>query len=35
LNLPLIAIDTLEILAKSYQNDGLIVPMPDARRMEV
>lgn len=36
LNLPLIAIDTLEILAsKVHQNDGLIVPMLDARRMEV
>ena len=36
LNLPLIAIDTLEILAsKVDQNDGLIVPMLDARRMEV
>ena len=36
LNLPLIAIDTLEILAsKVNQNDGLIVPMLDARRMEV
>lgn len=36
LNIPLIAIDTLEILAsKVDQNDGLIVPMLDARRMEV
>ena len=36
LNIPLIAIDTLEILAsKVNQNDGLIVPMLDARRMEV
>lgn len=36
LNIPLIAIDTLEILAsKVNQNDGLIVPMIDARRMEV
>lgn len=36
LNVPLIAIDTLEILAHQLQNvEGLIVPMLDARRMEV
>lgn len=36
LNSPLIAIDTLEIVANQVtQNDGLIVPMLDARRMEV
>ncbi len=36
LNIPLIAVDTLEILANQVQKkDGLIVPMLDARRMEV
>ena len=36
LNIPLIAIDTLEILAHQLKNvEGLIVPMLDARRMEV
>ena len=36
LNIPLLAIDTLEILANQLKNvDGLIVPMLDARRMEV
>lgn len=36
LGIPLIAIDTLEILASKVKiNDGLIVPMIDARRMEV
>ncbi|OZV71146.1 tRNA (adenosine(37)-N6)-threonylcarbamoyltransferase complex dimerization subunit type 1 TsaB [Winogradskyella aurantia] len=36
LNKPLIAIDTLEILSRQLQIDsGLIVPMLDARRMEV
>lgn len=36
LNIPLIAVDTLEILANQVQKkDGLIVPMIDARRMEV
>lgn len=35
-NLPLIAIPTLEILAHSIQTDNkLIIPMLDARRMEV
>ena len=36
LNIPLLAIDTLEILAAKVDiKDGLIVPMIDARRMEV
>lgn len=36
LNIPLIAIDTLEVLAKQLLiSEGLIVPMIDARRMEV
>ncbi|MDR7209191.1 tRNA (adenosine(37)-N6)-threonylcarbamoyltransferase complex dimerization subunit type 1 TsaB [Flavobacterium piscis] len=36
LNIPLIAIDTLQILASQASvEDGLIVPMLDARRMEV
>ena len=36
LGLPLIAVDTLELLARRITiNDGLIVPMIDARRMEV
>ena len=36
LNIPLIAVDTLEILARQLQiESGLIVPMLDARRMEV
>lgn len=36
LNIPLIAIDTLEILAHQLKNvEGFIVPMLDARRMEV
>lgn len=36
LNIPLIAVDTLEILAHQLKvTDGLIVPMLDARRMEV
>ena len=36
LGIPLIAIDTLQVLAqKVTQKDGLIVPMIDARRMEV
>ena len=36
LNIPLIAIDTLTALASQVQKeDGLIVPMIDARRMEV
>ena len=36
LNIPLIAIDTLELLAKRISiNEGIIVPMIDARRMEV
>ena len=36
LEIPLIAIDTLQVLAqKVTQKDGLIVPMIDARRMEV
>ncbi|WP_310380537.1 tRNA (adenosine(37)-N6)-threonylcarbamoyltransferase complex dimerization subunit type 1 TsaB [Flavobacterium sp.] len=36
LNIPLIAVDTLQILARQVAvSDGLIVPMIDARRMEV
>jgi tRNA threonylcarbamoyladenosine biosynthesis protein TsaB len=36
LDIPLIAIDTLQTLARQVkQTDGLIVPMIDARRMEV
>lgn len=36
LGIPLIAVDTLAVLAQSVsQKDGLIVPMIDARRMEV
>ncbi|HSD08487.1 tRNA (adenosine(37)-N6)-threonylcarbamoyltransferase complex dimerization subunit type 1 TsaB [Flavobacterium sp.] len=36
LNIPLIAIDTLQTLASKVKaTDGLIVPMIDARRMEV
>ena len=36
LNIPLIAIDTLEIVARQLTvSDGLIIPMIDARRMEV
>ena len=36
LNIPLIAIDTLQLLAKQIQiEDGIIIPMIDARRMEV
>ncbi len=36
LNIPLIAIDTLQVLASQVKaRDGLIVPMLDARRMEV
>lgn len=36
LDIPLIAIDSLEILAKQVNlNDRLIIPMIDARRMEV
>jgi tRNA threonylcarbamoyladenosine biosynthesis protein TsaB len=36
LNIPLIAIDTLQLLAKQIQIDnGIILPMIDARRMEV
>ncbi|MDI1257495.1 MAG: tRNA (adenosine(37)-N6)-threonylcarbamoyltransferase complex dimerization subunit type 1 TsaB [Flavobacterium sp.] len=36
LNIPLIAVDTLNVLAlKAKVNSGLIVPMIDARRMEV
>jgi tRNA threonylcarbamoyladenosine biosynthesis protein TsaB len=36
LNIPLIALDTLEILARQIKIDsGLIIPMLDARRMEV
>ena len=35
LNLPLIAIDTLELLARKITvTDGVIIPMIDARRME-
>ena len=36
LNIPLIAVDTLQALASKVKIDkGLIVPMIDARRMEV
>ena len=36
LDIPLISIDTLEILARQINiNNGLIIPMIDARRMEV
>lgn len=36
LQIPLISLDTLQVLAqKVIQTDGLIVPMIDARRMEV
>ncbi|TRZ45767.1 tRNA (adenosine(37)-N6)-threonylcarbamoyltransferase complex dimerization subunit type 1 TsaB [Robertkochia solimangrovi] len=36
LGIPLLAIDTLEILAAQMQiSDGMIIPMLDARRMEV
>lgn len=36
LNIPLISIDTLQVLAKQVSvENGLIVPMIDARRMEV
>lgn len=36
LDIPLIALDSLEILAKQVNlNNGLIIPMIDARRMEV
>jgi tRNA threonylcarbamoyladenosine biosynthesis protein TsaB len=36
LNIPLIAVDTLELLARQVRvSDGVIVPMVDARRMEV
>ncbi len=36
LNIPLIAIDTLEVLARQLSvDDGIIIPVLDARRMEV
>lgn len=36
MNIPLIAVDTLQLLAKQIQiEDGIIIPMIDARRMEV
>lgn len=36
LGIPLISVDTLEVLARKVTaNDGIIVPMLDARRMEV
>ena len=35
LQIPLISIDTMQVLAKKANVDGLIVPMIDARRMEV
>jgi tRNA threonylcarbamoyladenosine biosynthesis protein TsaB len=36
LGIPLIAVDTLKILAaQAPVSDGLIIPMIDARRMEV
>ncbi len=35
LDIPLIAVDTLLVLAKQVNEDSLIIPMIDARRMEV
>lgn len=36
LNIPLIAVDTMKVLASQAKvNDGIIIPMLDARRMEV
>lgn len=36
LNIPLIAVDTLQVLARQVEvSNGLIIPMIDARRMEV
>jgi tRNA threonylcarbamoyladenosine biosynthesis protein TsaB len=36
LNIPMIAIDTLQLIAKQIQiEEGIIIPMIDARRMEV
>ena len=36
MNIPLIAVDTLQLLAKQIQiEDGIIIPMIDARRVEV
>ena len=36
MNIPMIAVDTLQLLAKQIQiEDGIIIPMIDARRMEV
>jgi tRNA threonylcarbamoyladenosine biosynthesis protein TsaB len=35
LDLPLIAVDTLKVLSQASISSGLIVPMIDARRMEV
>ena len=36
LNIPMIAIDTLQLLAKQIHiEEGIIIPMIDARRMEV
>ncbi len=36
LNIPMIAVDTLEVLARQLQiSEGFIIPMIDARRMEV
>jgi len=36
LNIPMIAVDTLEVLARKLQiSEGFIIPMIDARRMEV
>ena len=36
LNIPMIALDTLEVLARKISiNEGIIIPMIDARRMEV
>ena len=36
MNIPMIAIDTLQLLAKQIQiEEGIIIPMIDARRMEV
>ncbi len=36
MNIPLIAVDTLQVMASKVKiNEGLVVPMIDARRMEV
>lgn len=35
LDIPLISVDTLQVLASQAKKDGIIIPMIDARRMEV